>query len=171
MKNELTHHGILGMKWGVRRTPAQLGRTMITTQRQLTADKVKLERLNSGKHLSIGFTKKRQAVYDKRDKTALEKRIDLNEQRIANREAKKSEKALRKQTIAKTYQDIDRQTSIGDKLVYNNATRKQAAKYVVDRNMTVSEATKKAKGNARRNAAIFVAAYGAVAYATLKRMN
>ena len=25
MDNEMTHHGIKGMKWGVRRTPAQLG--------------------------------------------------------------------------------------------------------------------------------------------------
>lgn len=27
MSNELYHYGVKGMKWGVRRTPAQLGRT------------------------------------------------------------------------------------------------------------------------------------------------
>jgi hypothetical protein len=92
MNDYLKHYGILGMKWGVRRTPAQLGRTMITTKRQLKADKVKLERLNSGKHISVGVTKKRQAAYDKRDKDILEKRIKYNEQKLANKAAKKEAK-------------------------------------------------------------------------------
>lgn len=88
----LAHYGILGMKWGVRRTPAQLGRTMITRKRQLAADKRDLERLNNGRHLSVGLTKKRQAAYDKRDKTILEKRIEANEQKLANKAAKKAAK-------------------------------------------------------------------------------
>ena len=92
MNDYLKHYGILGMKWGVRRTPAQLGRTMITTKRQLKADKIKLERLNSGKHTSVGVTKKRQAAYDKRDKDILEKRIKYNEQKLANKAAKKEAK-------------------------------------------------------------------------------
>ena len=92
MNDYLKHYGVLGMKWGIRRTPAQLGRTMITSKRQLTADKVKLDRLNSGKHTSVGFTKKRQAAYNKRDKDILEKRIKSNEQKLANKAAKKAAK-------------------------------------------------------------------------------
>lgn len=88
----LAHYGILGMKWGIRRTPAQLGRTMITRKRQLAADKSDLERLNSGKHLSVGFTKKRQEAYDKRDKAALERRIKANEQKITDKALKKAAK-------------------------------------------------------------------------------
>ncbi len=51
--------------------------------------------------------------------------------------------------------------------MYNNATRKKAAKYVVDNDMSVAEATKKAKGDAWRNTAAFMAAYGAVTLGTM----
>lgn len=88
--NYLTHYGTLGMRWGVRRSSAD--RTMFTTKRQLVVDKRDLERLNNGRHLSVGLTKKRQAAYDKRDKTILEKRIEANEQKVANKAAKKATK-------------------------------------------------------------------------------
>ncbi len=88
--NYLTHYGILGMRWGVQRSPA--GRTMFTTKRQLAVDKRDLEKLNSGRHFSVGFTKKRQAAYDKRDKAILEKRIENNERKITNKTAKEAAK-------------------------------------------------------------------------------
>ena len=59
--------------------------------------------------------------------------------------------------------------SFGEKFSSNQATVRKAAKYVVDRNMTISEATKKATSEARRNTAIAVAAMGAYTVSQIYR--
>lgn len=96
----LIHHGVKGMKWGVRK--AQYGARAVrghagpgrylTRKRQLAGDKRDLERLNNGEHLSVGLTKKRQDAYDARDRRALEKRITKNEKHFAQKAEKKAAK-------------------------------------------------------------------------------
>ena len=70
----LAHHGVKGMKWGVRKKRYS----------QSARARRDLEALNNGQHLSRGLTKKRQAAYDARDRAALEKRIAKNEARAQN---------------------------------------------------------------------------------------
>ena len=55
--------------------------------------------------------------------------------------------------------------------MYNNATRKRAANYIVKNNMSVEEATKRAHSDAKRNTAVFVAAYGAITLASIYAAN
>ena len=81
--------------------------------------------------------------------------------------AKTESKLSRKYDIAKTHSELNKRATIGDKLIYNDATRRKAAKYIVDNNMSVSDATKKAQGDAWRNTAIFVAGYSAITAASI----
>lgn len=194
-QNELMHYGVPGMKWGKRKTQTSNNYTArvarghagpgkyLTPKRQLAGDKKDLEILNKGGHLSVGLTKKRQEAYDKRDRAAIEKHIQKNKSnnikseyrkerdRQNKRDAYKAAKAERKAKIKETTKELNKKASFGEKLTYNDATRKAAAKYIVDNNMSVSEATKKAKGEALRNTAIYVTAVGAYTVASLYKMN
>ena len=80
--------------------------------------------------------------------------------------AYKSAKRERKNAIKDTYKDINKNTSFIEKLMFNDATRRKAAQYVVDNDMSVDEAIKKSNSEAIRNTAMFIAAYGAVSVAS-----
>ena len=79
--------------------------------------------------------------------------------------AYKSAKRERKNAIKDTYKGINKNTSFSEKLMFNDATRRKAAQYVVDNDMSVDEAIKKSNSEAIRNTAMFIAAYGAVSVA------
>ena len=123
VNGELHHSGIKGMKWGVRRyrnkdgslTPAGKKRYAYaprivrghagpgvyvgSPERRLAGAKKDLAILDNGGHLSVGFTKKRQAAYDRRDRSALEKKVSKLEDKIEK--SKPSDDARRASEIKK----------------------------------------------------------------------
>lgn len=172
---ELMHYGVKGMKWGVRkkRDPVQtsdLRRKYDDTKAaKKTADKEynkafnKAYRYSQYHPISQYVGKKQKAESDRRWEDAANKAKTYVTAKNAYKDAKKE----RKQAIKDTHAEINKKTGLGEKLVYNDATRKLAAKYVVDNNMSMADATKKANNVAKRNTAIFMAAYGTIAVATL----
>ena len=200
---ELYHHGIKGMKWGVRRYQnrdgsltragkyrarqvrehAGPGKYYGSTERQIAKNKKDLEYLDKGGHLSIGNNKKRQEEYDQRDRRLINERIGKLEDKQAKKQAKKEHRievkkekqqkkadALeRRARIAETAARMNVYASGRERFKYSDATRKTAAKYVVDNNMSVDDAKKKAYKEARVVAAAMLAIHGAEAVYELKK--
>lgn len=99
INGELYHHGVKGMKWGVRKSRGHAGPGVYygSNKRKLAKAKADLERLDNGGHLSIGLTKKRQAMYDARDRYALEEKIS----KLENRERWNMQTSERVKSFAK----------------------------------------------------------------------
>ena len=102
-----------------------------------------------------------KSEYKKARKAGLGK-DQLNSAKNAYKNAKRE----RKNAIKDTYKGINKNTSFSEKLMFNDATRRKAAQYVVDNDISVDEAIKKSNSEAIRNTAMFIAAYGAVSVAS-----
>lgn len=137
--NELTHYGVLGMRWGVRRNPA--GKIMFTKKKQLAVDKRDLEKLNNGRHLSVGFTKKRQAAYDKRDRAILEKRIETNEQKLATKAKKPSVKEMSDEELRKVVNRLQMERQYSQLSESNVSKGKEYIQKVIKTGTTIAAVT------------------------------
>lgn len=171
--DELRHYGVPGMKWGKRKARP-------TSDLRRRYDDARAAKKAANKAYNKAFDK----AYDnaiagyspfKKHREANTKRWDdaWEKGQVSRKadEAYKSVKKERKQAIKDTYKDINKNSSIGEKLLFSEGTRKAAAKYVVDNNMSVSDAKKKANQEAIRNTAITLAAIGAYSVAATKMMK
>lgn len=166
---ELYHYGVKGMKWGHRKAPEQsamLRNVKSTKANYKSAKKAYNKSFNAAynkSHQVYSLSKKKREANDKRWEDVYDKIDALDKAKTEYKSAKKA----RNKAITSTARDLEKKATLGEKLTYNSATRKQAAKYIVDNNMSVADATKKAKGDAWRNTAIFVGAYTAITVASL----
>ena len=177
--NELYHYGVKGMRWGHRKAVDR--NTVATSDLRKRYDAAKAQNKAAYKAYSKAYNK----AYNRNIAmlSPIKKHREANNERwneAANKAAEsweatrayKQVKNERKTALKSTYKQLNKSASFKDKLLYSDGTRKKAAKYVVDNNMSVSDATKKANKEAIRNTAVVLGAYGAIAVgAYLKSKN
>lgn len=155
----LEHFGVKGMKWGVRKQKVLNAKSEYKKARKAYNKSFNKAYNYSGNHpVSQFVTKKGRAKSENAWNQASSDADRYNSAKSAYKSAKRE----RKNAIKDTYKGINKNTSFYEKVMFDNATRKRAAKYVVDNDMSVSEATAKAKGDAVRNTAILLAACGSI---------
>lgn len=192
--NELYHYGVKGMKWGQRKSRAELEKqagtfrssngmkvapsknAYVRTMRRLAANRG-VENLSRATYRASIKKRHANTLTNQAEAVKGEQRIRKESQALREYNAhikdlkrgtgnKYLNKEVRKNKIDDAYEKVQTASTRMDRLIYSDKTRKKAAKYVVDNNMSVADATKRAKGNALKKAAAFAAGYGALTVGT-----
>ncbi len=195
MEYELQHYGVKGMKWGVRKKRSDLEKqagtfrasngmkvapsknAYVRTMRRVAANRG-VEKLSSASYRAANTRLHADTLTNRANTVKGEQQIRKEAQALREYNAhikdlkkgtgdKYLSKEVRKNKLDDAYEKVQTASTRKDRLIYSDGTRKKAAKYVVDNNMSVADATKKAKGDAWRNTAVFVGAYAAVSVASL----
>lgn len=167
---ELYHYGVKGMKWGHRKA-------LPKSDLRNRFDRARAEKRAANKAYSKSFNKAYQRSSNPIPFAMTKKgRAKTNEAwgntydaaKRANTASNKFKavKKERKQAINSAYKDINKNTKFGEKLLYSEGTRRKAAKFMVDNNMSMTDAKRKANKEAIRNTAAFMGAFGAMAVAS-----
>lgn len=173
---ELMHYGVPGMKWG-RRKATKLSRSdtrkrydsarsdYVQAKKAYNRSFNKAYKYSQRHPISQFVGKKSKNESDRRWDQAFNDAQTMNKAKTQYKQAKRSRKAQ----LQKTLDKVNKNTSFGERMVYNNATRIKAAKYMVDNNMSMKDAKKKANKEAVRNTALILAACGGYAVYKARR--
>lgn len=181
----LEHHGIRGQKWGVRRFQNKDGSLKPAGEKRYGGDSdvksakksAKAEYKAAKKEYNKSFNKAYNTSAnllnhltkkgnEKQDKAWGDTYDKLKVMDKAQKGYKKAKEKYKKE-FNKNLKEVEKNSTFKEKMIYNDATRRRAAKLMTDnKNITYAEASKKAKGEAVRNTAAVLAAVGGMALAT-----